>query len=233
MRCSFPGCRVECYVDGQATINGTIFGKIAHIVAHSDAGPRAKASLPVSERNAYENLILLCANHHDIVDGDDVTYTVEHLRRIKADHEQWVRSRLQDEIAEITFAELEIVTKALLANAPAAGMSFHVIAPDEKIKKNDLTGKVRDLLLIGTMKAREVEQFVQHVGIVDSTFPERLRTGFIAEYKRLFADGLRGDDLFMELFAFAQQRRQCDFRTEAAGLAILTHYFSICDVFES
>ena len=41
-----------------------------------------------AERHAFENLILLCGNHHTVVDDDEEAYTVERLLAMKAAHEQ-------------------------------------------------------------------------------------------------------------------------------------------------
>ncbi len=44
------------------------------------------------------NLLLLCGNHHKLVDDQPRTHTVEVLRRFKADHERWVREKLGREV---------------------------------------------------------------------------------------------------------------------------------------
>ncbi len=92
-RCAFPSpnCRVQCVSEGTELDRAAIFGKIAHIVAHSDIGPRADPTYPKELRDKYENLILLCGNHHNIVDYQHNTYTINDLRSWKSDHERWVR----------------------------------------------------------------------------------------------------------------------------------------------
>lgn len=64
-----------------------MLGQIAHINALSSKGPRAIKALTKAERNAYTNLILLCANCHIKIDRQEVTYSGTELKRIKADHE--------------------------------------------------------------------------------------------------------------------------------------------------
>jgi hypothetical protein len=81
-RCAFPGCRLDI-VQGE-----TIIGQICHIRAQSPSGPRYDPQQSAAERHDYPNLILLCANHHIIVDGDPDIYTVEALVEVKAAHEQ-------------------------------------------------------------------------------------------------------------------------------------------------
>ena len=44
--------------------------------------------------DSYENLILLCRVHHKTVDDQPNHYTVNRLRQIKSEHEEWVEERL-------------------------------------------------------------------------------------------------------------------------------------------
>jgi hypothetical protein len=69
-------------------------GEMAHIVASSGEGPRGKESFPAAEKNKYENLILLCPNHHEEVDGEPERFTSQALREMKAQHEDWVEKQL-------------------------------------------------------------------------------------------------------------------------------------------
>jgi hypothetical protein len=62
----------------------------AHILAQAGAGPRGSGDLTEAELDAYENLVLLCANHHKVVDDDVATYTAEVLREWKREREQTV-----------------------------------------------------------------------------------------------------------------------------------------------
>ena len=71
---------------------GVSTGEMAHIVGWSkaDKSPRGEADLDLSERNKVENLVLLCAEHHKIVDTQALLeeFTLERLIRHKFDHEQ-------------------------------------------------------------------------------------------------------------------------------------------------
>jgi hypothetical protein len=78
--CAFPKCRQPII------IRGTVTGKVCHIKAKSPDGPRYDPAQSDDERHGYENLILLCGKHHDVVDDDEASYTVERLRQIKLDH---------------------------------------------------------------------------------------------------------------------------------------------------
>jgi hypothetical protein len=93
-RCSHPECRINLFEDETETDDHTLVGENCHMVAESDHGPRGDPSVPMERRNSYNNLILLCRNHHKIIDTQEGEYTVECLRKMKADHEQWVREQL-------------------------------------------------------------------------------------------------------------------------------------------
>ncbi len=66
----------------------------------------------------------------------------------------------------------------------------------------------------------------------DVEFGERLKQGFVLEYKKLKNDNkLIGDELFDGLLDFASGKSN-DFRVRAAGLAVLVYLFEACEVFE-
>jgi hypothetical protein len=53
--------------------------------------------MPISERNAYPNLILLCGDDHTLVDKDHgIHFSVEQLHKMKAGHEAMVDRRLSE-----------------------------------------------------------------------------------------------------------------------------------------
>lgn len=90
---------------------GTVVGEICHIKARSSGGPRYDATQSESDRDAYENLLLLCPSHHTLVDSAAATYTVETLVELKQRHvERGVRGpEISDEIAERLAAAATVV----------------------------------------------------------------------------------------------------------------------------
>lgn len=74
-------------------------GEMAHIIADAPGGPRGSLSRDSEFLRSYENLILLCPNHHAQIDADVTTYTPEALIQLKAEHEAWVRSRFGEGLA--------------------------------------------------------------------------------------------------------------------------------------
>lgn len=99
-RCAFPGCTKSLVYRADATSSPTSISEVAHIVAKSLDGPRGGYPLPVEERDLYDNLILLCEEHHHIVDDNPASYPVEMLRRWKLEHEQLVNSATGKAVAK-------------------------------------------------------------------------------------------------------------------------------------
>lgn len=56
----------------------------AHIIAHSDGGPRADPSLPAELRNDPENIVLLCPLCHTMADKAPESYPTDSLSRRKS-----------------------------------------------------------------------------------------------------------------------------------------------------
>jgi hypothetical protein len=95
-RCSI--CRTELIQVGDNKQHYST-GEQAHIVAAEPDGPRGNASYPEEFLNSYENLILLCPNHHTEIDKEEnlKLYSVEKLKQIKQDHEKWVATNLSQQ----------------------------------------------------------------------------------------------------------------------------------------
>jgi len=79
--CAFPGC-VEKIVDEF----GTIIGEICHIEAAEEGGERYNDESNDEYRRSFENLLLLCSNHHKKTNNIDI-YPPEKLMNYKKDHE--------------------------------------------------------------------------------------------------------------------------------------------------
>jgi len=93
-RCAFPSCK-KILIEGQTdTDQESLIGEESHIVAKQLKGPRGKSSLTSSQRDNYENLLLLCKNHHKIIDDQPNKYTVEFLLHMKKEHLEWVNKNL-------------------------------------------------------------------------------------------------------------------------------------------
>lgn len=71
-----------------------VIGEMAHILAHSERGPRSDADVSLDRLNAYENLMLLCPTDHAVVDREPEKWPAQRLRSVKRETEAWVARRL-------------------------------------------------------------------------------------------------------------------------------------------
>ena len=75
-------------------------GEICHIFAVSECGPRGKPGLTETWLNSLDNLILLCRNHHSVIDGQHESYPASLLKKWKDDHETTMRQLRASESLE-------------------------------------------------------------------------------------------------------------------------------------
>jgi hypothetical protein len=204
-------------------------GEMAHIEGENDGSARFNSQLSVADRAKYNNLILLCPTHHTIIDRDPGTYTVEKLRSIKNDHELFITESLKTNIADVTFAELDIILK-YLTGIPSDTVpgTLTLIPLQQKIEKNSLSPEVQKLILMGLTQVTQVRTFIAKNP--DFYYGERLRSGFVQQFRELHNQGLRGDSLFYPLWDFASTG-ETNFKIKAAGLSVLVYFFELCEVF--
>ena len=229
--CGFPECPVICVQPANDNDPSVRTGEIAHIEALSDSGPRANPSLPHQDRNLYDNLILLCATHHTLVDAQPNTYTVETLRTWKTAQEARHSDFMAQAMPNITFAELEAITNVLVNGEPFPPSPISTIPLQDKIARNGLTQQSNRLLNIGLQQVQQVQNYVEITGSLDRTFVVRLTSRFIGEYQQQAQTGLQGDALFEAMLRFSAQGRT-ELIYQCAGLAVLVYLFERCEVFE-
>jgi hypothetical protein len=228
--CAFPACRQACTVPGTAVNAAKPVGEMAHIVAHSNNGPRADPALKDAERNLYGNLVLLCPTHHTIVDKQEHNYTVADLRGWKLDHEGWAASRLAPTLVSVGFRELEEVCQHLLAATSSTGSDLRLVAPGEKAARNSLSASTSMHITMGLTRVTEVQAFLEMKEKVDSGYADRLATEFMTKYHEHRNKQLSPDANFQALWEFACPGGAP--HVAAAGLIVLTYLFERCEVFE-
>lgn len=84
--CAEPTCTKKLV----ASDGISIVSKICHIEAASKDGPRFNESMTEDERRGFDSLILLCDEHHTIIDNKQnaTMYPVELLKQWKSNHEK-------------------------------------------------------------------------------------------------------------------------------------------------
>lgn len=136
-RCAFPNCRRLLTRKAEETTRDTNLSQEAHIVAAREDGPRGNSPMTRAQRDAYPNRILLCLEHHKIIDDDPDHWKVDRLLAMKAGHEAWVESvtssddeaglvaaliyadAIQRVEAELDFDAWHLWTSGLLAPTPS------------------------------------------------------------------------------------------------------------------
>lgn len=88
--CEFEGCNKRLFFDG-VTLSKFNNAYVAHIVASSSKGPRGDKILSPLLSDKLENLMLMCADHHKLIDIPTTgprDYPVERLKEMKRTHEE-------------------------------------------------------------------------------------------------------------------------------------------------
>jgi hypothetical protein len=87
-QCAFPDCSLALVNENNAANSN-----ICHIEAAESGGQRYNLNMSPEQRADYPNLILLCPSHHKVTD-DEMIYTVEKLKAMRADHEAMIQRRV-------------------------------------------------------------------------------------------------------------------------------------------
>jgi hypothetical protein len=227
--CAFESCRKKLTSEGTVAKNA-VLGEAAHIYGEKEGAARYKPDMSEEERNHHNNLLYLCPTCHTKIDKQEADHPAKILFELKEKHESWVKNQLDIGMTNFSFADLELAVKALSNGQYITNGDFTVISPEEKIVKNNLSCQTRQYLLTGISRSSEVADYLTKLAQIDNQAPDRLKNGFKAHY-HVLAESFTGDALFMQMFDFATKGAQ-GFTQQAAGLAILTHLFEICEVFK-
>lgn len=105
-RCAFPKCPLPLVDEA----SGKVTGRICHIKAQSPGGARYDENQTDEERHGFGNLVLMCPIHHDVIDSDEDSYTIERLFQIKAEHEKAFQGGQEpnDDVANTLIANSQI-----------------------------------------------------------------------------------------------------------------------------
>ena len=228
-RCAMPNCKVDLLPKIARDVESNI-SENAHIIAFGDKGPRANTDLDIAAKNAESNLILVCANCHTIIDKNPDIYTTEKLLEIKNNHEKEVLEKLNNDVQNVNFSELEDILKFLASDHNTIQEEYKLLTPKEKIQKNNLSNQVAQSIMRGMIGANQVDQYLQKHP--DTQQGNRIRERFVEEYERLRnEENLTDDDLFYSLLDFASLRSN-ESEKMRAGLSVLVYLFEKCEVFE-
>lgn len=116
-QCAFPGCNHPIIIEG-----GKYVSELCHICGAEEGGERFNPSQSNEDRRQFENLMLMCHDHH-VITNDVVAYPAERLREMKADHEKRFERGLASmmEAASVQITNSTILLGGEGGKAPGAG----------------------------------------------------------------------------------------------------------------
>lgn len=89
--CQFEGCPKRLFYD---VVSNKSFNNsyVAHIIASNPRGPRGDKKLSHLLSDDINNLMLMCSDHHKLIDDNEKDYTVERLKEMKRKHEERIEN---------------------------------------------------------------------------------------------------------------------------------------------
>jgi hypothetical protein len=207
-RCAFPDCPVVF----TSPNNITNFSNICHI-EDAEEGGRFNPNMTDIQRASFENLILLCPNHH-IETNDTVKYTVDSLREMKQRHESLSISKgisrnpsmLKNTINAISNLSLEDISESEELNVynPKRKLNYNSVKTnysliqDYKVYQGKINSLYDELERQGSIKK---EKLLSNVNQIYA----KIKGGYVLDSEnpleiiRLNADNIL-EDVFDELY---------------------------------
>jgi len=140
-RCAFPGCTATLINERNQFV-----AQVCHIEAAEEGGERYNPSQTDEARRGFDNLLLLCYPHHVETD-DTANFSVERLRKIKAEHETDFGRNIfkidESLLYKITAEMEEFWMRAELLNREHVESSDQAIEIDLRASFSELAAKAR------------------------------------------------------------------------------------------
>ncbi|HBN6703712.1 TPA: hypothetical protein L3261_003533 [Elizabethkingia anophelis] len=136
-QCAFPNCSQTFFnVDDETNISN-----ICHIEAAEPGGQRYNPNSNDEYRRCFENLILLCPNHHKVTDNTQA-YTIEVLKEMKRNHEaKFIQIATGKNIITQNPSALNVVIGSLgstIFDSQNGNEPMSAPDPEDKIKYNNI-----------------------------------------------------------------------------------------------
>jgi hypothetical protein len=132
--CANPSCHADLFRLFESGRIATV-EELAHIIPRSRDGPRDDASVPLTHRDEYQNIILLCPSCHTLVDKVADEYPADVLLDWKANHRERIRGLFRAPQVR-TRAELRSLLEPLLRRNRGI---FDMYGPYSELAKNPLS----------------------------------------------------------------------------------------------
>jgi hypothetical protein len=107
-------CKTELVFEKDQFNRHLNIGEECHIVSKSNKGPRHRY-INDFDYDGPDNLMLLCCNHHTMIDEQVETYPEDKLIALKKGHNDWVTQNLESQPAEVIEQTEEPKAKSLIS----------------------------------------------------------------------------------------------------------------------
>jgi hypothetical protein len=145
-RCQYRGCNTDLVGDLVTGRQDGVFGFLAHIVADIEGGPRGHPVRSPLLARSLENMMLMCARHHKLIDLDAVADHPESVLLVmKAEHEARiavVASIDEDRASHVIRFGASICDNEALVSTQAI---FSAMPPE----RHPASGQTLDLEMVG------------------------------------------------------------------------------------
>ena len=127
--------------------NDVVIGNECHIIGEKQGSARYVADC--TNRESYENAILLCPVHHKLVDDTEDVHTADVLRQMKSEHEEATVSNADTLKGRLKLEDSEFVTEVSDADR-AVGMEVNRPASFSGVKSTLKATNVREAIGFST-----------------------------------------------------------------------------------
>lgn len=165
-QCAFEKCELPL-VDKSS---GKVTGRICHINARRENGPRFDSTQTEKKNMDFDNLILMCPIHHDVIDSDLKSYTKDRLIEIKKTQEEKFSSStnedIDDEKANKLIQNINIESIKIGSFFSNSNVSHNQIA-NQIVNNNSETSKLYIL-------ERQISSLRQLQAVYEYMIPEKI-----------------------------------------------------------
>lgn len=157
-------CRCRLVHRGSQPDGDAVVGDECHIVGRTPASARAGEPIPGGDMDGYDNLILLCASDHRLIDSQPRRFPTATVCELKGVHERWVEQslevsvRAQSETVQLRLTHARTGKELVDAVAGYDALQFDYCEPrgaDEEEAIAELSDELHDCDIVSELGGAE------------------------------------------------------------------------------
>lgn len=159
--CANPGCHKDLFPFFE---NGEVtnIGEFAHIIGRKKKGPRGKDDLPMTQRDEFDNIIVLCPSCHTLVDKNEKQFPALLLKEWKRNHEDRIKGLFQEPSFK-TRAEARTYIAPLFTENRFVFMTFGPYSDNAKTRQMETEHEWRRLSIQKIIpNNRKIERIIEN-----------------------------------------------------------------------